>query len=138
MPVKSEYYSHYEILQLRIRLPYGCFKELAQELGYVSTYSVTYLFDTPRKWTKELYEQVESFIFNYSANSDKRLGKIVDKDAPFCYESAKAYLNGLESLILSDEYKRLTIFRRDRIIEEAQKIKRQIEWRKQTIYLNEN
>lgn len=134
----SKVYTHAQILDLRLRMPYGSMKELAQELGYNASYSVSYLFNTPEKWTGILYKKVEDFIFNYDANSDKRLGRIVDKDAPFCYDSAKSYLTGLESLILSDEYKRLTIFRRDRIIEEAQKIKRQIEWHKQTIYLKED
>lgn len=130
-------YSHMQILELRIRLPYGSFKELAQELGYNYSYSVSYLFNNPGKWTGKLYNQVEEFIKNYSANSDKKLGAIIDKEAKFCYDSAEKYLAGLEQLILSNDYKRLSCFKRDRIIEEAKKMKQQLEYNKQTIYLKE-
>lgn len=130
-------YNYKQIQELRTRLPYGCLKSLALELGYKYHSSVCYLFNSPNKWTLELYDKVELFIKNYSIGQAQKLGIVIDKDAQYCHESAKKYIKGLSLFINSPDYKTLSMQKRDKVIEDFKKIKKQLDQSTQTIYLQE-
>jgi len=120
-------YSHSQITTLRSRLPYNSQRELADYLGFKSRTTIQNLFANPPRFTIELYNKIDEFIVNYESVSYKKLGKIIDKEAEYCHESAIKYLNGINWIMRTCEFAKLNQAQKAKLLNEQKAIHNRVD-----------